>query len=145
MAVGREGGFASSVSARFGAWFGKEQLAAPGVADPEKMKKTLDTVAETTNVPPRDAAVDSQRHVGRGQGIRRRSRTQARRAVEGDSGGLHHRQPNGCWRRSRPRIPRSATTPPRAAKTVALKMMSEPLTVTYAGKRGRSLRPISAR
>ena len=133
MAVGREGGFGRSVSRRFAAWFGKERLPAPGVADPQKLNKAIDEIAETTNVPPRDAAVDidetSIEVKGSADGMelqRDELSTAILAAYTTDQ-----RTIQAPVRTASPRISNPAA---EAAKAVAVKMMSDSLTVTYSGK-----------
>ena len=133
MAVGRDGGFAQSVSQRVAAWFGKERLLASGVADPAKLAKQLDVVAETTNIPPRDAAVEvkgttvSVKGSADGVELRREVLSDAiLAAYTTDS-----RTIQAPVQTARPKISNSAA---EAAKVTTLKMMGDSLTVAYSGK-----------
>ena len=134
MAVGREGGFASSVSARLAAWFGKEQLPAVGVADAEKLAKALDTVAKTTDVPARDATVvvdgTSAEVKPSADGVELK-RDELSRAILASYTTDKH-VVAAPVQTAHPKISNDAA---EAAKSVALNMMSDPLTVTYSGKR----------
>ena len=133
MAVGRTGRFATSASQRLTAWFGKERLPASGVADPEKMKKTLDAVAKTTDVPATDASVEvagisaTVKASSNGVELKRDELSKALLA----SYASDNRTISAPVQTAHPKISNAAA---EAAKATAVKMMSEPLTVTYAGK-----------
>jgi vancomycin resistance protein YoaR len=133
MAVGREGGVLKSVSGRASAWFGKEQLPAVGVADPEKLNKALDAVAETTDVPARDATVDVQ---GTSAEVKASAdgielmRDELSHAVLAAYTTDKHTVAAPV-RTAYPKISNAAAD---VAKSVAGRMMSSPLTVTYSGK-----------
>jgi len=133
MSVGREGDFPTVVSRRFAAWFGKERLSASGVADPEKLNKALDEVAETTNVPARDAVakVDGTsievKESADGVELKRDELTRALLAAYT----ADDKTIQAPVRTARPRIGNAAA---EDAKVRALKMMGESLTVTYSGK-----------
>jgi vancomycin resistance protein YoaR len=134
MAVGREGGFMRSVSRRFAAWFGKEHLPAPGIADPEKMKKTLDAVAETTDVPALDATVEVKGTSAEvkpsldGVELKRAELSKAILAAYTTD----NRTIQASVQTARPKISNSAA---EAAKGIAIKMMSSPVAVTYSGEK----------
>jgi len=133
MAVGREGGFAKSVTQRFSAWFGKARLSASGNADPVKMNKMLDAVAQTTNVPARDAEVEitdtsaAVKPSADGVELKRDELSQAILAAYTTD----RRTINAPVQTALPKISNAAA---ESAKSVASKMMSAPLTVTYGGK-----------
>jgi vancomycin resistance protein YoaR len=133
MAVGREGGLSGVVSQRVGAWFGRTDLAASGEADPDKMKQALDAVAETTNVPARDAAVVVDgtsvevKTSADGIELKRDALSKAMLAAYTTDS----RTIATPVQTARPRISNGAA---ESAKAETLKMMSAPLTVTYSGK-----------
>lgn len=133
MAVGRDGRFAKSVSERFAAWMGKEHLKAAGVADPEKLKKVLDGVAETTDVPARDSAVVVEGTSAQvnpsadGVELKRDELSHAMLAAYTTD----KRVLPVPVQTARPKISNDAA---EAAKSVAMKMMSDSMTVTYSGK-----------
>jgi vancomycin resistance protein YoaR len=133
MAVGREGGLAGMVSQRLSSWFGRSQLAASGVADPDKMKKELDAVAETTNVPPRDAQVTIEgtaatvKPSADGIELKREELSESMLAAYASDS----RTVAAPVQTALPKISNAAG---EAAKTEAIKMMSAPLNVTYSGK-----------
>ena len=133
MAVGREGGLLASVSQRTASWFGRMTLAAAGVADPERLEKELDTIAETTDVPPRDAAVEidgttaTVKESADGIDLKREELSMAMLSAYT----TENRTVAAPVQTARPKISNAAA---ESAKEVAVKMMSDPLTVTYAGK-----------
>ncbi len=133
MAVGRTGGFARSVSQRFGAWLGKERLPAPGVADPEKMQQTLDAVAKATDVAAVDASVDvdgtSATVKGSSNGVELKRDELSRALLAAYT--TDNRTITAPVQTAHPKISNAAA---EAAKATAIRMMAEPLTVTYGGK-----------
>ena len=58
MSVGRSGSTSRSLFQRLAAWSGRADLPAPVVADREKLKAFVDTVADDVDVAPRDARVE---------------------------------------------------------------------------------------
>ena len=134
MAVGRNGGFATSVSQRFGAWFGK---AAPARG---RRRRPREDEARRLTPSPRPPTSPPVTRPSKSTARRRRS---SRPPTGSSSSATSSRRP--CWRRippttgrsrlrSRRLTPRSATPPPRPPRRLRIKMMADPLTVTYSGK-----------
>ncbi|MEI8084158.1 MAG: VanW family protein, partial [Actinomycetes bacterium] len=134
MSIGRSGGFFGSVSARVSSWLGKSSLPAPGVANPDKLNEQLDVVAETTDVPPRDASVQIEgttpkvKESADGIELKREELTTAILGAY-TTDRLTVAAP---VQTAKPKISNSAA---ESAKGVASKMMSSPLTVTFGGKK----------
>jgi len=133
MAIGREGGLSGVLSQRFAAWFGMSDVAASGEADPDKMKFELDAVAETTDVPARDAAVavrgTSVEVKPSADGIELKREALSRAILSAYT--TDNRTIAAPVQIARPRISNAAA---QTAKAETLEMMSAPITVTYAGK-----------
>lgn len=133
MAVGRGNGFASSISERVRAWFGGVELPAQAVADAAKMEKVLGEIAKTTNVPPRDAAVEIKNTTvsvnPSADGVELE-----REQLSSDMRSAFTLQNRTVAVPVKTALPTISNKSAEAARVIALQMISSPVTVTYTGK-----------
>ncbi|MDR3685552.1 MAG: VanW family protein [Coriobacteriia bacterium] len=133
MAIGRSDGFFASLGQRVHAWFAGDKLPAPATADRAKLDAALTRVTDAIDVAPRDADI-----VVSGSAVTVKPSATGiavdRALLESDVLGAFASDARAVAVRASTAQPRITDAEAEQAKAVVEKMLSAPVTITYATK-----------